>query len=1100
MGLFFNALIFAAAGDVDPNFIAGDGRVVTQFGNFSDVGRKVLIQPDGKIVVAGKGTAINSFGEFSVVRYNADGSLDTSFDGDGKVTTTIGTQDSTLYDAALQPDGKIVVVGVARSVSTNNDFAVVRYNSDGSLDGTFGNGGKVLTPIVADAGEAATAIVIQPDGKLVVAGNAGGFTAVRYNIDGSLDATFGTGGKVTTPISQNGSSANAVLLQSDGKIIVAGSLTVPIPQNSTSQMILVRYNSDGTLDTSFDGDGKAQTDFAYYAFCTDAVLQPDGKIVAVGKAILNAGDRNNFVAVRFNSNGSLDTGFGFGGKVLTPISNGDDTANSVVLQPDGRIVLTGGSKFSLVRYTADGSLDLTFGSGGKAITSVAAEDSANTIALQPDGKIVVAGSAAGIAASSKIAVIRYSPNGLIDRNFGFKLSGRVTTVVGGVIDESHAVVIQPDGKIVSAGRSRVGNRYNFSLIRHNPNGTLDSTFGTDGTQITKIGMGDTSSEIRAVALQSDGKIVVAGQFYDANNVNLSLYYFAVARYNSNGMLDTSFDGDGIKVLQTQFESNDAYDVAVQPDGKIVVAGNNDTLEGPQSSYDFGIVRLNSDGSPDSTFDGDGVVTTDLGSGIDTAYSIVLQPDGKILAGGSGGNSNLTFALVRYNSNGSLDSTFGSNGITLTAVGNSISEARSITLQTDGKIVAGGFARIGTQNDFAVVRYNSNGTLDTAFGNNGKVSTPISSNSNDSISALVIQSDGKIVAVGTTILASNSNLALTRYTQNGFLDVSFDGDGIVTTDYLSYGNTGETATAAALQTDGKLIVVGSLRNNLVLGIANDRRDYLTVRYLLNVKSAFDFDSDGKADISVFRPDNGAWYINQSMNGFTGIAFGQAGDRIVPADYDGDGKTDVAVYRNGTWYLNRSLAGFTAIGFGTADDIPQPSDFDGDGRAELAVFRPSNGTWYVLNLVTNQFSFVQFGQTGDKPVVADYDGDGRADYAVYRNGGWYILRSSQGSIGIQFGEAADRPVPADYDGDGKADVAVFRPSNGTWYLNRSAAGFAGVQFGITTDVPAPADYDGDGKADLAVFRDGAWYLQRSTAGFTGVAFGAANDRPVPNAFVP
>ncbi|CAN5365612.1 hypothetical protein BH10ACI3_BH10ACI3_21210 [soil metagenome] len=273
----------------------------------------------------------------------------------------------------------------------------------------------------------------------------------------------------------------------------------------------------------------------------------------------------------------------------------------------------------------------------------------------------------------------------------------------------------------------------------------------------------------------------------------------------------------------------------------------------------------------------------------------------------------------------------------------------------------------------------------------------------------------------------------------------------------------------------------------------------------VRTEFDYDGDGRSDVSVYRPSNGLWYLQRSTAGETATQFGISTDKIAPADFDGDGKTDVAVYRqaSGTWYIyNSATATYTTTGFGIAEDLPAPGDYDGDGKADIAIYRPSTGTWW-LNRSTAGLTAVQFGLAGDVPVPGDYDGDGKADLVVYRpsNGVWYMQRSTAGGYAIQFGNSTDKIVPADYDGDGKMDVAVYRPSQGTWYSVNSSNGAYPVQvFGLSDDIPVPGDYDGDGKADVGIFRpsNGQWWLNRTTSGLTVTQFGSNGDKPTESAF--
>jgi len=397
------------------------------------------------------------------------------------------------------------------------------------------------------------------------------FAVARYNTNGSLDNTFDVDGRVITDFP--GSTyeiAEAVAMQKDGKIVTAGSVV----ESSVKKIALARYHKDGTLDASFDFDGRLTTAIWNHAEAQALVIQGDGKIVVGGRAISSLSD-SYWVLARYNTNGSLDATFDFDGKVLTNFSTGSspEQVYGLAIQPDGKLVATGyavmsgaGVVFALARYNSNGSLDATFDGDGKVLTNFSSSpgEVAWSIALQTNGKIVAAGHIS-VGVNPQFALARYNTNGSLDLTFDG--DGKVTTDFSSSSYELiFDVTIQPsDGKIVAGGSARISGYEQFALARYNTNGSLDATFDGDGKVLTNF-VPSLFDAVYDVAVQTDGRIVAAGLGYNLG------YHFALARYNTNGSLDNTFDGDGLVFTAFTTVDAEAYAMALQPDGKIVAAG------------------------------------------------------------------------------------------------------------------------------------------------------------------------------------------------------------------------------------------------------------------------------------------------------------------------------------------------------------------------------------------------------------------------------------------------------------------------------------------------------------------------------------------------
>ena len=679
-----------------------DGKILSPVGEHSnDTASVLIVQPDGKLMMGGRMTT-SSGDQFALVRYTGNGSLDPTFHEDGRQSVTVGIN-CNVFGLAVQSDGKLIQSGWSQD-GQHQQFTVIRYTADGTLDSSFDGDGIVRTTI--GTGESTGHwVAVQSDGKLLVAGTSSSAvnsavvsksapTDIAISLADELSSKVvgSVMGTVTTSDPDESHAFRYALVNGPGSIdnasfrIVADTLrkAAPLPSKKAVYSIRVRstdqtglsferefsfsVNDDrpGAKDRTFNESGIVTTPVgASDDFGRSVAIHSDGRILVVGESY--NGSNNDFAVVRYNTNGTLDTSFGNSGKAVLDFANTTDNPSRVAIQNvevNGEIeeriivagsILTGDNyDFALARFLSNGQLDTTFGdqtnpsTQGKQVTQIVSSgDAIQALVIQPDGKILAGGfSHSGI--DNDFALARYDINGTLDptfQNSSSPVPGIVITDLGlgGSIqsnDQANDIMLQGD-KIILAGFGIVGSTNDFTAVRYLSSGEIDTTFGASGTGILSTGFtGESADSARAMAMAPDGKLVLGG--YTQTGVRS---YFALARYSAEGIPDSSFGTDGRVTTEISDLEDQINDIEIQADGKIVAVGHARPAGTGRSSMQ--LVRYNANGSPDNSFDSDGKQTFSLGTHHAVATSVAVQPDGKLLvAGYSHNGSDNDFVVLR----------------------------------------------------------------------------------------------------------------------------------------------------------------------------------------------------------------------------------------------------------------------------------------------------------------------------------------------------------------------------------------------------------------------------------------------------------------------
>ena len=711
----------------------------------------------------------------------AQHTLDSSFGNNGIVHTFFPPTENISYSLGRQvithPDGSYFIL---------TPYGILNHRlANGAIDLNYGENGNSV-PVVSESRAASL-----PNGKIVLGGttyinNGYIFLFARLNTNGTLDKTFAQQGKQVIDFTGRDRLTD-IATSTEGKIVAVGY------SNNSSGCIITRLNPDGSLDNSFSTDGKQTSPTITSPSCV--------AVTSTGRIIVGGTTQGKTAVAAWLPNGEPDYSFGVNG-VSTP--GGIQDAKRVKIQADGKIVLAAQS--TLFRLNTDGTLDNSFSDDGIQIIDSSLMDGLEDMAIDSEGRIYVAGSK--ITNGRYISKIpRFTSAGVLD--YSFADAGLRTIDLQVYATYPYSIAIQNDGRILVAGVYVTGGvGLEYFAARLNADGSLDNSMDDDGIIIDYINVG--STQFYASVVQADGKIVCAGgtrtQGYSSD--------FLVARFNTNGWLDTTFSHDGFATVRfepaanTNFFSSIAYGVALQPNGKIVVAGYN---YGSGGNVDYALARLNADGGMDNSFSEDGKLTTDLLGGDDLAYSVAIQPDGKIVAAGFSYHPekplNSDFSLVRYNVDGTLDNSFSWDGKQSTEFFSTDDRASKVLIQPDGKILVVGEAgyRSGSSNqDFGLARFRADGSPDDQFGYGGATRIDFQGGSDAAFDAALLP-DGTFLVSGT----SDGHFAVAKLRSNGFLDSSFavNGEKLVTLGYFR-----ENCNAIAIQSNGSILLGGAVTNN------------------------------------------------------------------------------------------------------------------------------------------------------------------------------------------------------------------------------------------------------------------------------------------------